>query len=127
MSPASERLLRRFNFYDIRRRRVGNYRTLSAALNGAVVRLLPQLEDGVCPLFYPILVDDKAAAARALRANGVQALEFWNHGADAITGESPAVQYLRSRVLALPVHQDLSARQLDHMADRVTRVVPHAA
>ena len=127
MSATSERLLRRFNFDDIRRRRVSNYQTLGTALNGAVTHLQPHLEDGVCPLFYPILVHDKPAAARALRSHGVQALEFWNHGADAISGESDAVQYLRSHVLALPVHQDLSVRQLNHMADRVTRVIPHAA
>src|SRR5688572_3559463 len=73
MSATSERLLRRFNFDDIRRRRVSNYQTLGTALNGAVTHLQPHLEDGVCPLFYPILVHDKPAAARALRAHGVQA------------------------------------------------------
>ena len=122
MSATSQRLLRRFNFDDIRRKRVGNYRTLRQRLNGSVAPLWPQLEDGVCPLFYPIIVDDKPATARALRAHGVQALEFWNHGADPIAGESANVQYLRSHVLALPVHQDLSRRQLHHMADRVSRV-----
>jgi dTDP-4-amino-4,6-dideoxygalactose transaminase len=127
MSSMSQRLLRRFDFDDIRRKRVSNFQTLGHALSGFVTPVHPQLEDGVCPLFYPIVVDDKPAAARALRAEGVQVLEFWNHGADAIAGESADVQYLRSRVLALPVHQDLSSRQLHHMADRVAKVVPHAA
>lgn len=127
MSGASQRLLRRLDFDGIRRRRVSNYETLGRALNGAVTPLHPRLDSGVCPLFYPIVVDHKAAAARELRARGVQALEFWNYGADDIGGESADVQYLRSRVLALPVHQDLSARHLDHIADCVTRVVPLAA
>ena len=127
MSSTSRRLLRRFNFDAIRRKRVSNYSALRAALDGAATPLHSQLEDGICPLFYPIVVGDKPATARALRAHGVQALEFWNHGADAIAGESADVQYLRSHVLALPVHQDLSARQLLHMADRVSRVVPRAA
>ncbi len=126
MSSTSERLLRRLNFDDIRRKRVSNYKTLANALNGSVTHLHPQLADGVCPLFYPIVVDDKPATAGALRAHGVQALEFWNHGADAIAGESADVQYLRSHVLALPVHQDLSPRQLQHMADRVATVIPHS-
>lgn len=123
MSTTSERLLRRFDFGDIRRKRVSNYQTLGHELNGAVRHLHPQLADGVCPLFYPIVVADKPATASALRAEGVQALEFWNHGADAIANESADVRYLRSHVLALPVHQDLSLHQLHHMADRVVRVV----
>jgi len=127
MSAMSERLLQRFNFTDIRRKRAGNYKALGESLNGSVTHLHRELEDGLCPLFYPIVVDDKPAAARALRADGVQALEFWNHGADSIASESADVQYLRSHVLALPIHQDLSMRQLHHMADRVARIVPHAA
>jgi hypothetical protein len=127
MSAMSQRLLQRFDFNDIRQKRVSNFQALGAALNGFVRPVQPRLEDGVCPLFYPIVVEDKPAAARALRAHGVQVLEFWNHGADAIAAESADVQYLRSRVLALPVHQDLTPRQLHHMADRVSKVVPHAA
>src|SRR5688500_15604611 len=127
MSSTSHRLLRRFNFDAIRHQRVSNYSALRTALNGSVTPLHSQLEDGVCPLFYPIVVGDKSATARALRADGVQALEFWNHGADAIAGERADVQYLRSHVRALPAHQDLSSRPLHHMADRVSRVVPRAA
>ena len=127
MSAATERLLRRFDFDKIRRQRVANYQTLGRSLSGAVAPLQPQLNPGVCPLFYPIVVDDKPAAARALRGRGVQALEFWNYGADDVARESADVQYLRSHILALPVHQDLSPRHLGHIADCVTRVVPRAA
>jgi hypothetical protein len=56
-----------------------------------------------------------------LRGHGVQALEFWNHGAEGADDVTFAnAQFLRSHVLALPVHQDLSARQLAHMVDRVS-------
>jgi dTDP-4-amino-4,6-dideoxygalactose transaminase len=127
MSGTSQRLLQRLDFDDIRRRRVRNYQALDAALNGRVARLRRGLDDGVCPLFYPIAVNDKPAAARELRRHGVQALEFWNHGAGAIAHESRDVQYLRSRVLALPVHQDLSTRHLRHIADRVVNAVTNAS
>ena len=127
MSAASQRLLKRFDFNKIRRRRVDNYQTLGQSLDGTVTRLHARLDDGVCPLFYPILVDDKASAARALGRHGVQALEFWNYGADDVARETADVRYLRSHVLALPVHQDLSTRHLHHMADCVARVVPRAA
>ena len=127
MSATSKRLLRRFDFDDIRRKRASNYRALGQALNGHVTHLRPDLDDGVCPLFYPIVTANKSGVARELRAHGVQALEFWNHGADAVATDTIDVQFLRSQVLALPVHQDLSPRQLRHMADTVGRVFTHAS
>jgi hypothetical protein len=74
------------------------------------------------------LVNDKPAAARTLRSQGVQALEFWNHGANAADEEtSETVRFLRQHVLALPIHQDLSARQLNHMVSRVSSLNLQAA
>ena len=119
MSRATNRLLHRFDFPTIQARRARNYRAMQAALNGHVTAARPDLPDGVCPLFFPILVRDKAAAACALRASGIQALEFWNYGADSADTESSDIRFLRSHLLALPVHQDLSPRQIDHMARRV--------
>jgi dTDP-4-amino-4,6-dideoxygalactose transaminase len=118
MSAASERLLRRFDFESIRRQRAGNFRTLAAALDGKVTAVHSALADGICPLFFPIVVRDKPAAARTLRADGVQALEFWNHGAGMDAAAEDA-RFLRSHVLALPVHQDLTPRQIAHMSSRV--------
>src|SRR5687767_4917767 len=78
MSRMSERLLMRMDFAEIKRRRVENYRLLSERLGPDVIQVFPDLPEGVCPLFFPIIVQDKHAAAEALRAGGVDALEFWN-------------------------------------------------
>jgi len=126
MSPASSRLLQRFNYDSIRQRRIANYRALSAALGNTVTPAHDQLPGGACPLFYPIVVDDKPAAARALRARGIDALEFWNYGADAIAGESENVQFLRSHVLGLPIHQDVKPRQLEYIASQFAELYPRA-
>jgi dTDP-4-amino-4,6-dideoxygalactose transaminase len=127
MSVASERLIRRFDFDAIRSRRIANYQNLAAALDGAVTPFHAQLGDGICPLFFPILVDDKPATARSLRERGVEPLEFWNHGADDSANASDSVKFLRSHVLALPVHQDLSPRQIEHLATQVGRLHLRAA
>src|SRR5688572_2482133 len=83
MSGVSARLLDRFDFEDIRRRRVENYRLLDSQLDSRIVRVFPELPDGVCPLFFPIVVPDKPAAARALQQRGVDALEFWNESTES--------------------------------------------
>jgi len=123
MSGTSTRLLRRFDFDRIRRARIDNFRQLAARLQGKVTPLYKDLASGACPLFYPIVVNDKAAAANALRQRGVEALQFWNHSASTTDRDaSDSVRYLRSHVLALPIHQDLSERQLAYMADQVTQL-----
>jgi len=126
MSPASSRLLQRFNYGSIRQQRINNFRALAAALGDAVTPAYEELPNGACPLIYPIMVDDKPAAARALRARGIDALEFWNYGADAIATESDDVQFLRSHVLGLPIHQDVKPRQLEYIASQFAELYPRA-
>ena len=120
MSRVSERLLDRFDFGEIVRRRVENYRELARMLDPGVAAVFPTLPDGVCPLFFPILVPDKHAAAEALRARGVDALEFWNESSDTGLEMGANASYLRQHVLELPIHQDLTPRHIAHMARQVS-------
>jgi dTDP-4-amino-4,6-dideoxygalactose transaminase len=120
MSELSMRLLKRLDFEGIRQQRIANYRRLGAELDGSVHALHPELPEGVCPLFFPILVDDKPGVARLLKRRGVDALQFWNHGAAMNrVGSSPATRFLRERVLGLPIHQDLTARHVEYVAEQV--------
>ena len=119
MSGVSARLLDRLDFDRIRRSRVENYRRLDAQLDPAVVRVFPGLPDGVCPLFFPILVPDKPAAARALQQRGIDALEFWNESTEGGGEMSADARFLRAHVLELPIHQDLTPRQIAYVAREV--------
>jgi dTDP-4-amino-4,6-dideoxygalactose transaminase len=119
MSPVSTRLIERMNLAEISRRRAQNYRRLAAQLGSSVEAVFPELPDGVCPLFFPILVDDKHAAATALQQRGVDALEFWNESMDGGQEMSEASRFLRAHVLELPIHQDLTARHIDYVAHQV--------
>jgi dTDP-4-amino-4,6-dideoxygalactose transaminase len=123
MSGISLRLLGQLDLQWIRERRIANYRLLHELLNGDVTPLHRELPDGVCPLFYPILVDDKPVFAQAARSRGIQALEFWNHGAHDIAGdassEGPHARFLRQHTLGLPIHQDLTARHIEYVAHQI--------
>ena len=122
MSPLSARLLDRLDFGEIVRRRVANYRQLLEQLDPDVSAVFPELPDGVCPLFFPILVPNKAAAASALRARGVDALEFWNDAVGSGDEMSPNARFFRQHVLELPIHQDLSPRHIAHVARQASRL-----
>lgn len=121
MSPVSQRLLERFDYGDIRRRRVENYRRLAERLGGDAIPVFRALPEGVCPLFFPVLVGDKHETAERLRARGVDALEFWNDSSEPGGHEmGPDAQFLRRHVLELPIHQDLTARHIDHIARQMS-------
>jgi dTDP-4-amino-4,6-dideoxygalactose transaminase len=121
MSAVSHRLLERFDYHEIRRRRVDNYRRLADRLVGEAVPVFRSVPDGVCPLFFPVLVGDKHETAERLRARGVDALEFWNDSSEPGGHEmGPDAQFLRRHVLELPIHQDLTSRHIDHVARQVT-------
>jgi dTDP-4-amino-4,6-dideoxygalactose transaminase len=121
MSRLSERLLSRFDLDEIRRRRIANYRWLTGLLNDHVTPVFPELPDGVCPLFLPVIVGDKHAACEELHARGVAALEFWNHSVESGSEMSAAARYLRAHVLELPIHQDVNPAQLAFLARQVNR------
>jgi dTDP-4-amino-4,6-dideoxygalactose transaminase len=120
MSRVSHRLLTGFDYHEIRRARVENYRRLAEQLRGQAVPVFPTVPEGVCPLFCPILVHDKHHSAQRLRARGVDALEFWNDSCEPGGHEmGPDAQFLRRHVLELPIHQDLTPRHIDHIARQV--------
>jgi hypothetical protein len=120
MSRVSERLLNRLDYAEIVRRRVENYRELAQMLDPGVASVFSTLPDGVCPLFFPVFVRDKHAAAEALRARGVDALEFWNESSDTGREMSANARYFRQHVLELPIHQDLTRRHIAHIARHVS-------
>jgi dTDP-4-amino-4,6-dideoxygalactose transaminase len=130
MSRLSHRLLERIDFTSIRDRRTANLRALLSQLGDGISRPLPDPDPGVCPLFLPVLVPDKRAAARALATRGIEALEFWNDSIEPDGREmSPDARFLREHVLELPLHQDLTERHMTYMADCLSRLdlkVSHA-
>jgi dTDP-4-amino-4,6-dideoxygalactose transaminase len=124
MSSVGHFLMRRFDYHRIVERRRQNFMLLAERLKGIVPLVRDTLDEGVCPLFCPILVSDKHKTAKALQASGVEAVEFWNAGdpqaAARLTG---AAQFLRRHVLELPIHQDISPERVNYIADRVRAVV----
>ena len=117
ISPLSLWLLESFDYEDIRQRRRANFLLLRERLDGGATLFPRELEPGMCPTIFPMLVPDKRAAARALRARGIAAMEFWNHG-DPEAGGADA-QFLREHVLELPIHQDITVEQVEYMAAQV--------
>jgi dTDP-4-amino-4,6-dideoxygalactose transaminase len=126
MSHLCRRLLPRFDYEEIWSRRRENFQYLAQRLAGKVHALRPHLDEGACPLFFPILVREKTKTARHLAARGIGAVELWNEGdSECPPGRFPETDFLRRHVLELPLHQSLTRGQLDYMADEVAALDVH--
>jgi len=124
MSAASHLLLRNQDFARIVERRRRNYFLLYAMLRDVAPPVTGELKPGVCPLFYPMPVDDKAGAIARLLARGVETVDFWRLRHPLVpAGAFPEVDRLRERVLELPVHQDLSPADAEHVASCVRELL----
>jgi perosamine synthetase len=121
MSGVSDRVMRSLDYERITETRRSNFLLMRRRLEGRVRMLREDLNEGVCPLFFPILVRDKPAAARALRQRDIGAVEFWNDRQDN-PSIGPDARYLRSHVLELPIHQGVTPAQVEHIADQVLRL-----
>ena len=94
-----------------------NYFLLLGRLRDRVPPVFGELPAGACPLFYPLLCEDKAAVAARLAARRIEAVDFWREGHPLCpAGEFPEAEALRRRVLELPVHQDLAPEDMAHLA-----------
>jgi dTDP-4-amino-4,6-dideoxygalactose transaminase len=126
MSSISAGVMGGLDYESIREKRRRNFFLMRQRLLGKAALVREDLPEGVCPLFFPILVKNKHETARSLWRTGIGAVEFWsdplndtNIGADA--------RYLRSHVLELPIHQSVTATQVEYIAREVLRLNPEPA
>jgi hypothetical protein len=120
MSAISHTVVKGLDYFQIREKRRENYLLLLDRLRSRVKMLREDLDEGVCPLFFPILVADKHAAAKALWAKDIGAVEFWNDKLNYAIG--PDAEFLRAHVLELPIHQGVSSDQAEYICDQVLRL-----
>lgn len=106
---------------DIVARRRANFQILHGFLREHSPLHLERLPDGVCPLFYPIIVDDKERAQQALQQLGVGSVNLWSQS-HSICPKELATEVLpwRRHILELPVHQLLDGADSERIG-QVTR------
>ena len=100
------------------RRRI--YFSLLALRRAVPPPLFNQLAPGVCPLFYPMVVENKPALLENLRGRGIDAIDFWKYFHPACdASQFPEVAELRRTILEIPCHQDFGPEAMAEIADAV--------
>lgn len=124
ISPATLRIAAEIDLAEVVERRRRNYFLLLGQLREVAPALHAQLPAGSCPLFYPLMVEDKESVLKALWEQGVEAIDFWRdfHPACPAT-EFPDVARLRRSVVELPCHQDLDPERMQRIASAAKEAV----
>ncbi len=122
-SATTRRLLRRLDDRAAERRR-HHYRFMLAELADRATPLFATLPDGASPFAFALVTDAAPAVVAALRAMDVRANLLWSVPHPALTSRPcPPAQRLRGRVVALPVHHELAADDVAHIAMATNRAL----
>lgn len=126
MSESSSKILKRINPDEIVARRRENFIFLSRKLsNLKKTRFVFQgLPDGVCPLFFPILIEDRDRVREDLKRRGVQIFVFGKDlHASLGRGDFLVAENFSARNLCLPIHQDLGLSHMSYIVEQLEKVL----
>jgi dTDP-4-amino-4,6-dideoxygalactose transaminase len=127
-SPWIVRLMRLMDRDAVVARRRANYEHLAWRLRGRVSFPFSELAAGTCPLFFPVMVPDKVRFQQELEGLGVQSVNLWDASHPTCPPALAAeVAGWRRHCLELPIHQELSADQVDRVAAAVIHVLDSAS
>lgn len=120
MDEAVERNLFRHDAAHIVAARRRNYGQLLAAADRfqGCRPLLPELPEGVCPLYFPLIADDIGSLQRRFARAAITAIEWWTTFHSAVPWQDfPVETSLKQQLIAVPVHHDLAAAHMDRIID----------
>ena len=116
MSRLSIWLFKAMQHEQIVERRRSNFQFLLEVLNlcSRIRPLITTLQDGACPLVFPVTVTGDASAFVAFcQIRGVSADPFWRELHPKVPGlMSPEMRWLKENVWVLPIHQSLNVYDL---------------
>lgn len=121
VSSIARYIINRLDHAEVKRRRRENFMGLLSRLDGSVRLIFRELPDGVCPLSLPVLVHDKPSVRGMLLEDGIETVNFWSVRHENIPDRFPEATFLRKHLLEVPIHQGLTERHLDHMAQMLKK------
>jgi len=114
------------NLYECAKRRRTNYFTLAETAKNAGIELLyTEVDSNSVPYCLPIVIDDAHRLQRVFLRAGIQTeisinQPYANQPYLCESNESfDDINYLSNQVLGIPVHQNLTVRQITHMKEQL--------
>ncbi len=113
-------LLARAAYPEIQAARAANYAFLLERLERFVPEHCVHLTEGTSHFAFPIRSDRKEELLDRLARRGIVAANYWSVPHPCLpTADFPRAAALRKSIIALPVHQELGARELERIVEAV--------
>ena len=126
MSNLANRMLKAFVPDEIKLIRRRNYCLLADILHNQnnLSILHPELPDGVCPLNFPIIIENRDFVRLELYKRGIDADAFGKcYHKDFSLHDYPDSDYLKNHILSLPIHQNLDTERIRYIADNLLNIL----
>jgi dTDP-4-amino-4,6-dideoxygalactose transaminase len=121
----TSRLLPRLFDEQTPAKRRENYRFLLENLEHLVPFPFTTLPEGTSPFAFPIELENATEFLKRLLQLGIKGELFWLFPHPSLPVEDfPKSKSLRNRIIALPVHQELTRSELQQIVDAVYKAAP---
>jgi dTDP-4-amino-4,6-dideoxygalactose transaminase len=120
MSALSRRMIQSMNFQEIKETRRRNFAFFLEYFRNDKRVILPikELVEGVCPLFFPMIIEKRDYMFQELKKEGIVGHDWWgDFHPDVPWNEFPEAQFLKNNILGLPIHQDITITHLEKITE----------
>jgi perosamine synthetase len=125
ISWVAKNILKRINFVEVITQRRDNYKYLLEKL-GDIEWMKPvfsEIPQGTCPLYFMCVVPDPVNVYRQLLTYGIESDTYWDFFHPAVPWkEFPEAVYLKTHVLALPIHQDIGEGEREYLVASIKQI-----
>jgi hypothetical protein len=118
-SRFSEVLACRFDLDEVMAERRARARSLLEGLSGEA--LFSSVPTNACPYYFPVRIPRPAIGRQRLWKEGIETTTFWTFD-EGLGPEFPGAREVASRLLCLPVHQDLADDEIQRIAATTAHV-----
>jgi len=126
-SGLSRRIMNRVNFDEVFRKRQRNYSYLSAALYDKHIVVRPPFLNGLnsgCIFGFPVMTAQRERVIKAIKDRKIETFTFGEslYGVENL-GENSDELRLSKELFFVPMHQDLSERQIGYLSECLKEVL----
>ena len=125
ISKITERMIRSFDVVVIRKKRRANFDLYMKFLSDEkdVEPLYRNLSDGVCPLYFPVIVKNRRQICRKLNGLSIGAVAFWaGYHRGLPWNDYPEACFLKDHLLALPVRHQLREGHIRYISQQLMTI-----